>query len=601
MKIIHVLNGAAAEKESRDGEAGFFLSNGCGGFAHFATASGSKYQGVFVKLGNSLFKIVESVNVASGGVAAVENTGHSCIFHRGSFFESFFMPLGRNSLVHQLSIAMPVEIFLDVRRANDFRQWGRDYNASLKGGNFVVRFTKRTDSREDGGSGREEFAVYVAVKHDGALSRIGEWVKRFYSLDAGRNSAGERYVYKAATVNAGNIVVSAAESAAAAVKEADSVFKSIGILKAVSKRRYDSLCESESLAANAAAIALDKLVAKQGMYAGLPWFFQEWSRDELVSCAALPAAARKKIVLGYLGRIQADGRLPDIAGSDAASADSVGWLFKRASELLDENAFTAKEKEMLAAALKKSIGGILKCHFSGGFITNEKNETWMDTSFNDDGRKGACIEIQALQLSMYHLMRRLAKDSVYGKLEQSLLQNVRHFFWDGSILADRLNEFTARPNIFIAAYVYRQLLSNAEWEACISNALDRLWLGWGGLATIDKSHPCFRGEYTGETNESYHRGDSWFWVNNIAAIAMARINKKKFQPFIEKILAASANDILWNGAIGCGSELSSANEQRAEGCLNQAWSNATFIELIKNAGRPMKPGQLPVAAWQQAK
>ena len=67
----------------------------------------------------------------------------------------------------------------------------------------------------------------------------------------------------------------------------------------------------------------------------------------------------------------------------------------------------------------------------------------------------------------------------------------------------------------------------------------------------------------------------------MAAIVMASVNSKKFKPYIEKIAAASAKDILWKGAVGCGSELSSAKEQRAEGCLNQAWSNATFIELMK--------------------
>ena len=54
----------------------------------------------------------------------------------------------------------------------------------------------------------------------------------------------------------------------------------------------------------------------------------------------------------------------------------------------------------------------------------------------------------------------------------------------------------------------------------------------------------------------------------------------KIKSYIEKISAASTTDILWKGAIGCASELSSASSQKAEGCLNQAWSNATFIELM---------------------
>ena len=143
-----------------------------------------------------------------------------------------------------------------------------------------------------------------------------------------------------------------------------------------------------------------------------------------------------------------------------------------------------------------------------------------------------------------------------------------------------MNDFTIRPNIFIAAYVYQELLTNKEWETCFNNALKYLWLDWGGLSTIDKSNPLFTSESTGENKKSYHRGDSWFWVNNLAALTLSRINNKKFDKNIKKIIDASTEEILWKGCIGCHSELSSAKELSSKGCFNQAWSNAMFIELI---------------------
>ncbi|MBI2550112.1 hypothetical protein HYV83_02930 [Candidatus Woesearchaeota archaeon] len=595
MKVVHVLNSKASEKEVQGSELSFFLSSGNGGFAHFSTAQepASKYQGFFAEIGNSLFKIIEDINPVSEEKAAVaENTGYSALFHHSTFYESFFMPQRKNSLAYGLSMELPIELFLDIRKANDFRQWGRHYEVSEKSGSIVVEFTKKTDMREDGSGGKEEFSIFVAVSHDGFVSsNNGEWVRRSYGLDAKRNSAGERYVYKAAKVVAKKLVISVAESEAAAIKESEAVFKSLNRLKKASRSHYNGLCGSNAngelaFAANAARIALDKLKTNEGLYAGLPWFSQEWTRDELISCNAFPAAAKKKIILSYLDKILGDGRLPSIISGDYrdspfVTADGIGWLFKRASELIEGKKLTAAEVKRVKVALKKSIDLLLKSHHKNGFITNDKNETWMDTDFNDDGRKGICIEIQAMQLQMYSLMHKLSRNKTYLLLENSLRQNVRKFFWNGIVLADRLSDFTIRPNVFIAAYVYPQLLSKKEWETCISNALPRLWLGWGGLATIDKSNPNFRGSYTGETNESYHHGDSWFWLNNLAAIVMAKINKIKFRRYIEKIVAASANDVLWKGAIGCGSELSSAKEQRAEGSLNQAWSNATFIELIK--------------------
>ncbi|MBI2580468.1 hypothetical protein HYV85_01535 [Candidatus Woesearchaeota archaeon] len=597
MKVVHVLNNRAIEKDvSGAEEPSFFLSNSNGGFAHFSTAGSptSKYQGLFTRAGNSLFKTIECLRPVAEEekVAVAENAGYSALFHHSTFYESFFMPMRRNSLVYQLSMELPVELFFDVRMANDFRQWGRHYSVFEAPGNAtVIQFTKKTDSREDNSNGNAEYEMFVAVRHDGFVTNSsGEWARRSYSLDAKRNSTGERYVYKAATINAKTFVISVAADAAAAIKEANSVFNSIDKLKKASKAHYDKLCSASSnsetaMAANAARIALDKLSTEEGLYAGLPWFFQEWTRDTLISSQAFPAAAKKKVVLNYLDKILADGRLPSVVngnymGSPKISADAVGWLFKRASELVEEKRFSAAEVKKVKAALKKSIDGLLKSHHRNGFVTNEKNETWMDTDFNDDGRKGICIEIQAMQLQMYSLMHKLSRNKTYLLLENSLRQNVRKFFWNGIVLADRLNDFTIRPNIFIAAYVYPQLLSKKEWETCITNALSKLWLDWGGISTIDKSHPDFRGSYTGETNESYHRGDSWFWLNNIAAIVMANTNKMKFKRYIGKIVAASTNDILWKGGIGCGSELSSAKEQRAEGSLNQAWSNATFVELV---------------------
>lgn len=596
MKIVHVLNNVAAEKEAPDSEeVSFNLSSSKGSFAHFSASPEptSKYQGLFTSIGGELFKSVESISsISDEKVSVVENIGYATIFHRSSFYESFFVPLRKNSLVYELSMELPVELFLDVRKASDFRQWGRHYEVSEKEGIIVVEFTKKTDVREDYSSGKDEFSVFVAVRHDGfAISNKGEWVKRSYGLDARRNSASERYVYRAAKVVAKTLVISVAESEASAIKESKAVFKSLDKLKKAGKSHYNGLCSTNAngefaFAANAARIALDKLKTAKGLYAGLPWFFQRWTRDELVSYAAFPATEKKKIVLSYLDKILGDGRLLNLIGSSyksvqGTSADSVGLLFKRASELVEEKKLTAAEIKKVKAVLKKSIDMLLKSHHRNGFITNDKNETWMDTEFNDDGRKGACIEIQALQLHMYNLMYRLSKNRTYLLLENSLRNNVRKFFWNGSVLADRLNDFTIRPNVFIAAYVYPQLLSKKEWEACFDNALHRLWLPWGGLSTIDKTHKNFRGSYTGETNESYHNGDSWFWLNNLAAIVMVKINKGKFKKYIEKIVAASANDILWKGAVGCASELSSAKEQRAEGCLNQAWSNATFVELVK--------------------
>ena len=109
--------------------------------------------------------------------------------------------------------------------------------------------------------------------------------------------------------------------------------------------------------------------------------------------------------------------------------------------------------------------------------------------------------------------------------------------------------------------------------------LKRLWNPWGGLATIDKSDKRYRGFHTGENPDSYHNGDSWFFLNNMAGVAMARIGG--FSKQVQAILNASTSEILANGALGCAGELSSSDHLESGGAWLQAWSLASYIELVE--------------------
>jgi len=147
-------------------------------------------------------------------------------------------------------------------------------------------------------------------------------------------------------------------------------------------------------------------------------------------------------------------------------------------------------------------------------------------------------------------------------------------------LRDGLYDDTIRTNLFIAAYTCPDLLSQKEWVKCFDVALPKLWLRWGGLATIDKTDELFQEEHTGESAESYHNGDSWFWINNLAAIVLARVDKKRYKMYINTVLQASTKEILKSGALGHHAELSSAKELGSKGCVAQAWSAAMYVELV---------------------
>ncbi len=587
MKASHYI-GKNIESFNANDSASLCLSNRKGGFLYVGSKPVSKYNGWFVGGKAGILRVIEDIfPVNAPKISELSNRLFSVERERQGLTESFFIPKETESLVYTLNQPYLFGVTFDIRRAYDFRVWGRNYKVTYGKNSILVEFSKSTHGNEDKTNGEHEFKLFVAVRHDGISSSVEKWINRKYLFDEKRKSSPyERHVYDAFRVLASTIVFSASDDKQKAIDEANSVFMSQKKLLET-QESYCSRFKSSNAAFACASKSLDDLYAAEGLYAGLPWFFQFWARDEAISSKAfamVDSSSAKKILFSRLDSIMADGRIPNIAGIGYSSApsgcaDGIGWLSVRFRDLMSMKLLSAAEKKLVADKLEQAAANIRKHYEREGLIYNGPLETWMDTSVSNDTREGFRIEIQALQLALYDLLYILTKKQEYMVLQEKLSAKVKELFWNGKILADGLNDFTPRPNVFIAAYAYPKLLANAEWSLCFDNLLHSLWLEWGGLATIDKHNPLFRAEYSGEPPISYHRGDSWFWINNLAAIVMHRTDPKAFRFYIEKIYEASTNDILWNGAIGCHSELSSALEQRAEGSQNQAWSNAMYVEL----------------------
>ncbi|MFC1801379.1 amylo-alpha-1,6-glucosidase [Nanoarchaeota archaeon] len=566
MKIKHDFGELVSEKEVRGGN--FILTNRIGGF--YYSSLKTKYGGWHIFEGE-MFKILEGF---PGKSEYLENNFYQ-VNRKGSVLEEFFFPFGENSLVYGSSKA--VEFVLDVRKAYDGRVWGRKYEVSVEDGKMVIKFVKRTDKREDGSNGEREFEMFVVVNGVGSI--VGEWDEKEYELDKNRKSLSKRSVYRAIKFKPGRYVISAGLDKERVLARNKYVVENWEELRK-KQREYFGTFLNEGLVEFCLATGLDSLVNSLdsgSLFAGLPWFFQEWGRDAAIASGALISEGEidlaKKILFNLLEKVSDDGLLLANDESKLASADALGWVFLRFMGLLDK--LKDDELKLVKSKLVWVIERLLTYHTKDKLAYNGKLETWMDTT----DRTGACIEIQALRLAMYKFAFELTRDRKYKVLEEEMRKEVREKFWDGEILVDRLGSLEARPNIFIAAYVYPELLSNQEWSDAFEHVLERIWLDWG-LATIDVKSSKFVSSYSGEDNKSYHNGDSWFWVNNLAALVMHRVNRDKFKSYIHKILEASKNELLWGGCIGGCAELSSANSLRSEGCVLQAWSMAMLMELL---------------------
>ncbi|MBW3022612.1 hypothetical protein KY308_00725, partial [Candidatus Woesearchaeota archaeon] len=413
----------------------------------------------------------------------------------------------------------------------------------------------------------------------------------------------ETYVYNALKINASRIVFGfgttmekAKENVLAAKNlKIDSEPPSV-TLKFIfnSKVQMAYLCAQQSL--HKLFTTAEK---EEGIFAGLYWFNQFWTRDELVSVGSLISMKEyklaKKILMKNLKLIMDNGRLPNRnPPTQINNADSIGWLFKRFYDLFSvltkkdpiEKHFSAKELREIKAGVEKAAHNIMKDYSKDNIlIENNDQETWMDTK--QAKRDGIRLEIQAFQLLMYKFLRimsKITKDKTSLKYaehkEQELKKKVREVFWNKSYLFDGKDDSTMRPNVFLACYVYPELLSRNEWIKCFDTMLPKIFTGIG-LSSVDINDRRFHPEHTGEDDESYQNGDSWYWINNIAVICLYKLAKFRYAEYIHKMLWSSTKDILWQGIPGAASEITSAKKHEAFGCFCQAWSNATYIEMVR--------------------
>jgi glycogen debranching enzyme len=567
MKITHLLDKKKLSKDTFQ-DCSFILTNRKGGYIWLNDIPVSRYQGVYFVENSKMYRIIENIGI-QGEINEIINKFWCVERIKNNNLERFFMPYGYNSIVYENESKEPCEIILDLKESyiNDSQT-----NYSIDQSENLVILECRT----------KEEKFYVVIILNGRMKRNDKFIERKYSEDEKRNSKPfSRQVFNLGEIESDRIVISFSSDMAKAVAEAQFISGNIDKLKKKQSEEILDICSDKSkdseidMAYNCAKISLYNLAIDEfGIYAGLPWFFQFWARDELMCLKAVKNISqiqqiKERIFDRWLRNCEKTGRVSANITMEnkemGHSLDSFGWLFKRAEEIK----MTPERKE----EMKKLAAA------DATILFNKPFETWMDTI----PREGARIELQALKINMFHEMHKITGDSVYKKKEEQLRKEVKEKFWIGGILLDSQNDATIRPNIFFAHYVYPLLLEQEEWNSCFDNVLKKLWCEWycgGGLSSLDKTNEFFVDTYSGENNNSYHKGDSWFWLNNLTAISLNRINKKKFSSFIKKITQASTNEILWMGAIANHSELSSAKQLSSCGCISQAWSAALYIELI---------------------
>ena len=584
-----------------DEDTRVLISDEDGSFFSYPLSDSSRYDGFFWHNHSEdlMYKIIDHFELPevpqAGSISFYEN---GAVIDFSVLNQTVFMPKESRALFVRFNIFHSVKPFFDVRKIFDVREWGRIYNVEINKGIAVIHFKKQTDNREDGSHGVKEFDLYTAIAFSGSAKQTSEWKKVNYPLDESRGSHPfSRYVFCPLEILTDKFVIVPSLSKDYAISKAKKLFaKFVKFQKGLSKLSTKPL-DSEYLDF-AYALANRNMnllhVDALKIYAGIPWFLREWARDEAISLYWLLKKDKKQgfdLALKLLrnminGKVKA--KLDEPEGT--FSLDAFPFMFKHVFELYlseyEQNPRKLKAllkkkhfKEFIRLS-KKELDSLIRYHFREGMLYAHPGETWMDSSYDIDDREGFNIELQAMMIYLLSKMHWLTADDLYEKTAKSLIEKVRTSFWNGSYLVDNLKNPWLRPNIFLAYYFAPELLSEHQWRICFDNALEWLWLEWGGFSTINRSSKLFFQECTGEDARSYHRGDSWYFINNIAAKVLADFDRVRYGKYIAKILSASTFDILFGHALGCASELSDAKQQKSNGAFAQAFSASTFIELV---------------------
>jgi hypothetical protein len=297
---------------------------------------------------------------------------------------------------------------------------------------------------------------------------------------------------------------------------------------------------------------LNSLVLDNYLPAGFSWFYENWYRDELLSMFLMQplwkdfSEQRIKFYLYNLENIWNKNK-PD--GSLAADTFLL-FLLNLPQDLFLIH-FNLLEKYLQKWREEFNLDNL------------PPYSTWMDTL----ERKNA-LEIDVLYLKA---LRRFAKvNKKYTNLANNLKERI----------IKKIKENLIDVNLVFAFLFLEDIFTLNEWKSFFEKLLKENYLLWGGLATLPLNNPKFLDEDDGEKANAYHQGDSWYFLNNLLAYSLAKIDFKKFKNFIQKIIENSFLDLFFDGALGWSSEISSAKERKSEGCLVQTWSIASLFFLL---------------------
>lgn len=354
----------------------------------------------------------------------------------------------------------------------------------------------------------------------------------------------------------------------------------------------------------------------KGIWAGLPWFKNNWGRDTFI---ALPGTLlvsglfdeAREVIRGFLRYQDTDpasptyGRVPNRVSSATDiiynTADGTPWLIRELYEYLQYTGDVALARETYPQVRLALEGAIQKAVDAEGFLTHDDADTWMDARIEGNlpwsPRGNRANDIQALwhhALLAGERLAGLAGDPESARRWRGLADGLRarfvRRFWNARTrrLADRIEadnrrDEKVRPNqlMVISIPMIEPLLDEARAARVVENAVGELLFPYG-IASLSPRDPWFHPFHHNDEwhhfDAAYHNGTVWGWNAGFTVTALCRVRQTELAARLARNLTRQILDL---GCRGSMSELIEAMPRRRgkrllSGTWAQAWSTSEF-------------------------
>lgn len=526
-----------------------FLSNE-GSFFVLPLKRYSRFFGLFFPYKNRYIKVldhIKNLDIKEEPKKIILESSNKVKVLYDNYYENYI--LFKQGLIYETKKTSKIQIFFDIKDIYDVEEWDRIYNYKVSANILKLEFMKR-----------DLFVKIYLYGFSNIIENKNKWIEIYYNFDEERKSPPfSRYLYCPFTILGKKIIVSLSK-------------RILNIENIKKKNKIKDLIEDRI-----------KSFIHSWISAGYPWYYQEWSRDILISLKGLyyilgKDFIRKKLT-EYSKYFLPNGKMKNLINNGLnGNSDSYGLYAKRVFDF--EHIFLKEEFLRLVNIIEDNLPKFTETHYDPRtkLFMAFPNESWMDTL----NRKYP-IELQFLILNIYENLYRIKRDDRYRELYLDLKEAVEKKYLRDNSLIDTFEDSRIRPNVFLCYYIKKDVFPDEKWEKIFDYTLNHLWLDWGGLSSLSKFDSEFIDKHNGDSmfvdkEKSMHRGDSWIYLNHIAAICMYNLNKEKYAHYINKILFSS---IEYLKDIGTLPELSSAKERDVSGAISQLWSLSTFVELLK--------------------